>query len=78
MVRGNCSTICKILSMCRDGADKHDVLHQSDLKYEIANLYLDLLVEYNFIHVRPDQPELYEATPRGIELRELLKSFENN
>ncbi len=76
MLHSNCALLSKILSACLGEADKLDVLHRSDMECEIANLCLDLLVEYNFICVMPGPSEFYKATQRGRELMELLESFE--
>jgi|GEM_PF-3319159 len=66
----------RILSACSKGYGKKEILCEIGPDHENAELWLELLVKYNFICTGRYVHNVYEITPRGREFRELLESFE--
>ena len=60
--------ISEILNICREGANKTQIVYKANLNFKTVNPYINLLIENKLITIKIGQIVRYETTERGINL----------
>jgi predicted transcriptional regulator len=70
MKRSKHMIVSQILAICKDGANKTQIVYQANLNFRTVNPYIDLLAKNNLIEIKQGKNVLYKTTDKGVLLLE--------